>query len=224
MRIAMAAVILDDQSRSANIARALSLIDAAASAEASVDLVVLPAGCDVGGASDWHPSPGMVETYRASLSAKAREWGVYVAAGQWRCDGDRREYGATLLDADGDEIATCGSPETGAMALRDTLIGTIGLSLDSAGGLNAARTANPSPRPRVMIVIGGRSDAPALDEEDFDRWRRLATDWGSFVCRVGPAAGPEDSACVRCSDLSLLESRIQCAGGALVTACLPEQV
>ena len=224
MRIAMAAVILDDRSRSVNIARALSLIDAAASAEDSVDLVVVPAGCDAGGAFDERPSPAMVETYRASLSAKAREWGVYVAAGQRSGDGDPPQYGATLLDADGDEIATCPSPEAGsAMALCDTLIGTIGLSLDSAGGLNAARTADPSPPPRAMIVIGGRSGASGFDEEGFNRWQRLAIEWGSFVCRVGPAAGPEDSACVQCSDSSLLESRIRCVGGEVVTVCLPDE-
>ena len=79
MRIALLVVELDPASRSTNIARALNLTDAAAGSDPAPDLIVVLACCDH--VRDDHRtfSPAMSEMYAASMSAKAREWGVLVA-------------------------------------------------------------------------------------------------------------------------------------------------
>ncbi len=219
----MAAVMLDDASRATNIARALSLLDAAAGADPSPDLVALPAGCDRGGRVQGRPSPAMFETYRASLSAKAREWGVYVVAGQRLPNEDEPEHCATLLDPDGDEIAMCRSAgSVTPVTLCDSEIGVIGLTLDCPVGADAADNANPSSRPRIVVVVGGPVSEPTCRPDGFEAWCRLAAEWGSFACRIRPATKKDDADSVRCSDSSALESCVQCPSGQVVTAYLPD--
>ena len=73
------------QSRAANAQRLIAAIERASEADPAPDLIVLPGACDTGGVrlgSDWNEATlqGIAET----LAWKAREWGVFIAAGLHR--------------------------------------------------------------------------------------------------------------------------------------------
>ena len=103
MRVVLLQIKLDSQSRSANVQHINAVIDQAAGADPPPDLLVLPGACDTGGAapgSDWSDVSSVAMT--ANLSTKAREWGVYMAAGA-HLRRDQDVFGCSLLfDPDGD--------------------------------------------------------------------------------------------------------------------------
>ena len=103
MRVVLLQISLDPKSRSANVQHINAVIDEAAAADPPPDLLVLPGACDTGGAtpdSGW--SEVSSEAMTANLSSKAREWGVYMAAGgHFRRDQDVLPC-SLLFDPDGD--------------------------------------------------------------------------------------------------------------------------
>ena len=103
MRVALLQVRLDPKSGAANVQRINAAIDRAAGAEPPPDLLVLPGGCDTGGATPGRAWPAAaLESVKADIALKAREWGLYIAAGSHVVRDESLAPCALLFDADGD--------------------------------------------------------------------------------------------------------------------------
>ncbi|MCO6437669.1 MAG: hypothetical protein J5J06_11315 [Phycisphaerae bacterium] len=106
MRVALVQLELEGRSRAANLQRLTRAIDAAAGSESPPDLIVLPGALDTGGGQ---PSrsilPAAMTAVRETISWKAREWGVYVAAGLHAAIADVWAPCAAVFDPDGDVVA-----------------------------------------------------------------------------------------------------------------------
>ncbi|UCG32316.1 MAG: carbon-nitrogen hydrolase family protein, partial [Phycisphaerales bacterium] len=93
--------------RAANLGRALELMERAGDLEPSPDLIVFPECMDLG-LGEHAPPLDMVEPlggpFGESLAEKARDLGVYVAAGLTERQHDRLFSCAVLMDPDGDTI------------------------------------------------------------------------------------------------------------------------
>jgi len=112
MRVALLQIRLDPKSRAANLQALSGVIDEAASASVAPDLLVLPGACDTGGAVSgrgW--SNASLEGVKEYLAWKARDWGVFIAAGLHVRHGDTWEPCAVLFDPDGDVVAHSSSPD-----------------------------------------------------------------------------------------------------------------
>jgi predicted amidohydrolase len=93
--------------RAANLGRALELMERAGDLEPSPDLIVFPECIDLG-LGKHAPTSDMVEaiggSFGESLAERARDLGVYVAAGLTERQHDRLFSCAVLIDPDGDTI------------------------------------------------------------------------------------------------------------------------
>ena len=219
----MLGIVLDPKSRATNVARTLGMIDAAAASDPAPDLIVVPAGCDRICRPGQVQAPAMPETYWASLSAKAREWGVYLTVGQERPRNGRFRNVAVVVDADGDEILVHSTNREGTrVSVRQTLIGVLGVCFESqCVGAGPAITVE-GPGPQAIIALGEPKDGPEASSTAVDACGRLAAETSSFVCLVRPADGSGDDNCVTCSDTSCLDGREELAAGVVVTAVVPE--
>ena len=128
-------IVLDQKSRAANVQRISAAIDAAAGADPSPDVLVLPGGCDTGGAAGTRGlHDASLTALRERLAGKAREWGVFIAAGLHHRVGGSFEPYAVLIDSDGDVAACSGDranmpSEAGSTPARwwSTSIGRVGV-------------------------------------------------------------------------------------------------
>jgi len=112
MRVALLQIRLDPKSRAANMQGLSKVIDEAANASVAPDLLVLPGACDTGGAVSgrgW--SDASIEGVKEYLAWKARDWGVFIAAGLHVRHGDTWEPCAVLFDPDGDIVARSSTPD-----------------------------------------------------------------------------------------------------------------
>jgi len=146
----------DAASRSRNVQALLAAVDRAANA-GPVDLLVLPGACDCGGAN---PPRGLTlasaTMVKEMLAIKAREWGVFLAAGFHAfCDGKWIPQ-ALLFDPDGDTAATSDarSHAVGARSgatMTETRVGRLAVVEPGAGPhvLTPLREGAP---PRVVAV------------------------------------------------------------------------
>jgi len=106
MRVALLQTKLDAKSRAANIQGLIAAIHRAADTDPAPDLLVLPGGCDTGGAAaDRGLSEPVSQTVRETIAFKAREWGVYIAAGFHVQRDDVWVPSAVLFDPDADVVA-----------------------------------------------------------------------------------------------------------------------
>lgn len=103
MRVVLLQVPLDPRSGATNVQRINTAIDRAAGAEPPPDLLVLPGGCDTGGVTPGRARPAAaLEGIKANIALKAREWGLYIAAGAHVARNRSLLPCAWLFDADGD--------------------------------------------------------------------------------------------------------------------------
>ncbi|UCC30391.1 MAG: hypothetical protein JSU86_19595 [Phycisphaerales bacterium] len=110
MKVALLQIRLDPKSRAGNLQALSKVIEEAARADPAPDLLVLPGACDTGGAVSgrgW--SNASLEGATEYLAWKARDWGVFIAAGSHVRHGDTREPCAVLFDPDGDAVARSSS-------------------------------------------------------------------------------------------------------------------
>ena len=86
-------------------------LERAAGVDPAPDLLVLPGACDTGGATSGRRWPNAsLECARENIAWKAREWGVFVAAGLHVRRGDTLQACALLFDPDGDVVARSVAP------------------------------------------------------------------------------------------------------------------
>ncbi len=104
------------------------MIQVAAEQVPPPDLMVLPDGCDFGGPS----TPTAVHqahcvAVRETLAWKAREWGVYIAAGLHSFVDESYVPNTVLFDPDGDVVARSkrlGDPASGEFGMSDNCCAT----------------------------------------------------------------------------------------------------
>jgi hypothetical protein len=111
MRVALLQIRLEPKSPAANVQGLSEAIERAARADPAPDLLVLPGACDTGGATSgrrWHDAS--LECAKENLAWKAREWGVFIAAGLHVRRGDTLQACALLFDPDGDVVARSVAP------------------------------------------------------------------------------------------------------------------
>ncbi len=220
MRIALLTIAMDPTSRSTNIARALSLTDAAASRQPPPGLIVVPAGCDRV-QNDHHIfSRAMSEMYLASMSARAREWGVLLAFGQRRLTGDTPSDVAALLDADGDERLVMKAGET-REAAAETVFGSMSICMRSAG-LSSATSLDFHVGAQLTIVLAEPLNGNRANAMDREYCEQVAALTGSCVClaRAAVASGALDE-CACCSNETLLGAPLKLRAGHVVLAEVP---
>ena len=135
MIVALVQLRLNARSRAANVQGLTTGIERAAQANPAPDLLVLPGACDTGGAapgSDW--SQAGVDGIAQTIAWKAREWGVFIAAGLYHRSGEGITPHAVIFDPDGDIVARSGawgSPEeqqaVGPVELWSSAVGSMGV-------------------------------------------------------------------------------------------------
>ena len=170
MRVALLQVAWDTKIRAANVQSLLRIVDRAAEGAPPPDLLALPCACDTGGAQLRRATTdAMLECVRSALAAKAREWGVYIAAGLH----DRREgppeHRAVLFDPDGDIVARSPELRRGAgardprlPAIWPTAVGCIGVTCST---LNAPEGVLPGAEGGGILFVWPRlPGATTLDK------------------------------------------------------------
>lgn len=106
MRVSLLQVLLNSKSRAANMQSLGEAIDRAANEAPAPNLLVLPGACDTGGAAPSSSlTPAAIDGVTELLSCKAREWGVFLAAGVHAETAGEFHPLALLLDPDGDVVA-----------------------------------------------------------------------------------------------------------------------
>ncbi len=111
MRVALLQIRLEPKSPAANLQGMNEAIERAARVDPAPDLLVLPGACDTGGAASgrrWHDAS--LECTKENIAWKAREWGVFIAAGLHVRRGDTLQPHALLFDPDGDVVARSLAP------------------------------------------------------------------------------------------------------------------
>ena len=192
MRVALLQIRVRTRSRSANLAHVLGQVVRAVEAVPAPDLVLLPAGCE--GPVSQGLSPAMVQGFAESLAAVAREWGVYLAAGLLRRQGDGFGEVARLYDPDGDVLirsAKLGPDAT--CVLRPTPLGRLAVGLD----FDDAPVAPPAD-PCDLLLVHGRWKASAKQRRRacarlHTRFSQLARRIGAPVCAVGSVSVTDDA-------------------------------
>lgn len=189
MRVALLQIRVGAPSFSANLTHVLRQVVRAVDSDSPPDLVILPAGCD--GPMHAGLSAAMVQGFAESLAAVAREWGVYLAAGSLRPNGDGITEAARVYDPDGDVVmCSGGAGEAGRCVLRETALGRLAVGLD----LEGAPVAPPA-GPCDLLLIHGRWSAPSKRRrqscaELHERFSGLARRIAAPVCAVGAVGAP----------------------------------
>jgi len=201
MRIALLQTRLDPTSHAANTQQLAQAIDRAASIAPAPDLLVLPGGCDTGGMS-----PGRGHSYfhvagvRETLAWKAREWGLFVAAGLHKRQNGGWATITALFDPDGDIAASSGGagptiPDertVEGVPVWHSSVGTIGVFTRAPGDDSECRVVAPAGGLVVVspIVAVETLEGPeALDakREGMDQNVQLE---GNVFCALVFPAGP----------------------------------
>ena len=226
MRIALLGAELCADSRASNIASAMELIDQAARSDPGPDLVVLPGGCDRPTGAVQGCSPAMIESYTAALCAKAREWGIYVAAARREWVKDRDSEVASLTDPDGDELFVHPTTDdTNHVDTVSTSIGSIGLCFSGFGLQPTSTMSTHGHVGDLMIVFGEPVSRPTHSGISVGSPAAVAAEQGTWVClvRAWRSTIPTQGGFVF-SDESKVSRCVETPGGRIVTAEIPSKV
>ena len=109
MRVSLLQVRLNSRSPALNLQALSAAVDRAGAGRPGPDLLVLPGACDTGGAplSGAHHAASL-ECVKELIAWKAREWGVFIAAGLHRRSGEDSAPHGVIFDPDGDIVARSG--------------------------------------------------------------------------------------------------------------------
>ena len=133
MRIALLQLALDRKSRAANIQNITAAIERTAQTDPAPDLLILPGACDTGGGkADPRLTEASLQGIAETIAWKAREWGVFIAAGLHVWEDERVVPCAVLFDADGDIVrrngcATDATATNTPVEFWHTAVGDIGV-------------------------------------------------------------------------------------------------
>lgn len=186
MRVALLQIRFDRSGVAANMQHINEVIDAAAGAEPTTDLLVLPGECDTGGmATRAVREAETCARMKANLSSKAREWGVYLAAGaHGPRDGAIVPY-VFLIDPDGDTVIR----DPGAAG---TDAATVEIWSSSVGPMTVMDAAGEaSPGERVAAVAGSSLVAVPVSESRLTAVRKRV--WAN-VAAIADGAGRNSGA------------------------------
>ncbi len=111
MRVALLQLGAIQKSRSANLQSLMAAIDRAASDDDELDLLVLPAIGDT--RAKRAGQRGLFASASETIAWKAREWGVYIAAGLCVMEIETIRPRSFLFDPDGDVVARTGEVSYG---------------------------------------------------------------------------------------------------------------
>jgi len=218
----MLGIMLSGNTRSANVARTLDMIDTTSKMTPAPDLIVIPSGPDRSCSPQQPLSVAMAETYAASLACKAREWGVFMSFGQQRLRNGIVWEVTTVIDADADELLQHREDDSQRKTSQCAVpMGTIGVCFESQCVDPLRLNGEPAGPMDILIVQGVPQAGPALLLADAALCRRLTSETNSFVCVVRSTRQDDASSCVTFSDDALVESSIGVAGGMITTVELP---
>lgn len=194
--------------RSANLTNALRWVDRAAELEPPPDLICLPAACDYG------PNPEKIAapmdsrggSFAETIALKARDLGLFIALGHADADPLNAYVAVTLFDPDGDPIlrhrAVVVSRPTRSdfgggtvLAVRDTLLGRIGLLVDSdlaKGCLADALAAMGA----TLIIVAGRGRLSNDGSPTVKKLGEIAESCGTHLLVTHPLAIGGSRECV----------------------------
>ncbi len=130
MRVALIQLSMGGESHAQDLQHLSAAIDRAGSTSPAPDLIALPGQCDIGGARSARGiTDAFLECARENLASKAKEWGVFIAAGLHSRVGGKLVPYAILFDSDGDTVARSGSafPATSSIGLWSSPIGVLGV-------------------------------------------------------------------------------------------------
>ena len=158
MIVALLQLGLNARSRAVNIQGLTTGIERAAQADPAPDLLVLPGACDTGGiAPDSHWSQAGVDGIAQTIAWKAREWGVFIAAGLHHRSGAGITPHGVIFDPDGDIVtrseASGGSRDqeaVGPVEPWSSAVGSMGV-VTPAGDLPWARYV-PEEHPGLFVA------------------------------------------------------------------------
>ena len=115
MRLALLQIPLTSRHRADNVQELMAAIDRAADIASPPDLCVLPGAVDSGGRVPAGGRSGaFLDGLQETVAYKAREWGIYIAAGMHLRQGDAWEPCAVLFDPDGDVVVRPSARVTGS--------------------------------------------------------------------------------------------------------------
>jgi len=119
VRVALLQLGNIQEGRSTNLQSLMAAIDRAASNDPGPDLLVLPATGDVRGMTAGQN--GLFASIAETIAWKAREWGVYVAAGLSVLEVETTMFRSFLFDPDGDIVARTGAATSGKQGAAEDL-------------------------------------------------------------------------------------------------------
>lgn len=109
MKVALLQMRLNPKSGAANLQHLIVAIHSAVAIQPPPDLLILPGACDTGGVAVGRgQTAASLLTVYETLAWKAREWGIYIAAGLHACLGGSLLPLAVLFDPDGDVLCRHG--------------------------------------------------------------------------------------------------------------------
>jgi predicted amidohydrolase len=136
MRVALVQLAQDPKGRASNLQAISAAIDRTARENPAPDMIVLPGACDTGGArASSIVTEACLQSVAETIAWKAREWGVFIAAGLHVHSGETFVPCAVVFDADGDIVArsryatgTDGTATDAPTALWHSALGDIGVA------------------------------------------------------------------------------------------------
>ena len=150
MRIALLQLALDRKSSAANMQIITAAIERTAKANPAPDLLIFPGACDTGGGkAGSHLTEARLQGIAETIAWKAREWGVFIAAGLHVCEDERVVPCAAVFDEDGDIVMRSGSATDAAatntpVEFWHTAVGDIGV------------VGHPSDIPETLVASAGK--------------------------------------------------------------------
>lgn len=198
MRLALVQVELEGRGRAADLQRCTRAVDDAADQEPAPDLILLPGGLDMGGAAAGRTAePAHQALVRETLAWKAREWGVYIAAGLHARSEDGWAPCGVLFDPDGDIVAATGelliADEGASPAMPrawQTPFGAVGVwdwrMVDQSPSPAAELVVRIVPWPAPIAVTQARKWEMAAERESQGYWAMVCPASGKGGGRSNP--------------------------------------
>lgn len=146
--------------------------------------------------SGWTTAELLAQSFSESLAARAREWGIFIAAGLHRARHGGVAEGAALFDPDGDVVLECWADPSNDSAGSDptttwaeTSLGRLALRYGMRTDA-ACDSASPGSDTTLMIawleVIASTGARSLTDQQATQRCRALAQRAATVVCAVFP--------------------------------------